>query len=187
MEFLARVIILLILLTPAGIVAIAVWSGVIELGPYRQLIQRIHDFFAGRTAGAVFHNAHLANQLPCTNRAEKDGVPVEFPEYVDRTAQQAKNTVRRISLPEEDLPLGEVRASHCGPLIRQQLTHPTRVSYLPTSALADASTQMGNIDRRGSIQGFAACQRGRLQDHVYYTRLIEWIATSRPQNPRTAR
>jgi hypothetical protein len=52
----------------------------------------------------------------------------EFPEYVDGTAQQAKNTVRRISLPEEDLPLGEVRASHCGPLNRQQLADLTRAN-----------------------------------------------------------
>jgi hypothetical protein len=32
---------------------------------------------------------------------------------------EAKNTVRRISFSEEDLPFGEVRASHCGLLNRQ--------------------------------------------------------------------
>jgi hypothetical protein len=87
-----------------------------ELGRREDFYLDLTGGSSGRTAGAVFHNAHLANQLPCANRAEKDGVPVEFPEYVDRTAQQAKNTVRRISLPEQDLPFGEVRASHCGPL-----------------------------------------------------------------------
>jgi hypothetical protein len=40
------------------------------------------------TTGAVFHN------MPCANRAKKDGVAIEFPEYVDGTAEEAKNTVR---------------------------------------------------------------------------------------------
>ena len=71
-----------------------------------------------RTAGAVFHNAHLPYKLSRANRAEKDGVAIEFPEYVDGTAEEAKNAVRWISFSEEDLPLGEVRASHYGPLNR---------------------------------------------------------------------
>jgi len=33
--------------------------------------------------GAVFHNAHLPYKLPRAHRAEKDGVAIEFPEYVD--------------------------------------------------------------------------------------------------------
>src|SRR5260221_6347925 len=48
---------------------------------------------SGRIAGAVFHNAHLPNKLPRANRAEKNGVAIEFPEYVDGTAEEAKNTV----------------------------------------------------------------------------------------------
>jgi hypothetical protein len=87
---------------------------------------RCEDFYldlAGgssrRTAGAVFHNAHLPYKLSCSNCAEKDGVAIEFPEYVDGTAEEAKNTVCRVSLSEEDLPFGEVRASHGGPLNRQ--------------------------------------------------------------------
>src|SRR5262249_61926813 len=67
-----------------------------------------------RIAGAVFHNAHLPYKLSCANRAEKDGVAIEFPEDVHRTADDAKNTVCRVSLSEEDLPCGEVRASRCG-------------------------------------------------------------------------
>ena len=39
----------------------------------------------------------------------------EFPEYVDGTAEEAKNTVRWISFSEEDFLFGEVRASHCSP------------------------------------------------------------------------
>src|SRR5262249_41106179 len=70
----------------------------------------------GRTARAVFHNAHLPYKLPWANRTEKDGIALEFPEYVDGTTQEAKNTVCRISLSEKDLPFREVRASHCGPL-----------------------------------------------------------------------
>src|SRR5262245_5673145 len=85
-----------------------------------------------RTAGAVFHNAHLPYKLSRANRAEKDGVAIEFPEYVDGTAEEAKNAVRWISFSEEDLPLGEVRASHYGPLNRHTVTDPTR----PTSARA---------------------------------------------------
>jgi hypothetical protein len=69
----------------------------------------------GRTAASVFHNAHLPYKLSCTNRAEKDGVAIEFPKYVDGTAEDAKNTVRGISFSEEDFLFGEVRASHCGP------------------------------------------------------------------------
>jgi len=48
-----------------------------------------------RTAGAIFDNAHLTYKLSRINRAEKDGVAIEFPEYVDNTAKEAKNTVRR--------------------------------------------------------------------------------------------
>jgi hypothetical protein len=118
-----------------------------ELGRREDFYLDLTGGSSGRTAGAVFHNAHLANQLPCANRAEKDGVPVEFPEYVDRTPQQAKNTVRRVSLPEQDLPFGEVRASHCGPLIRQQLPHPTREYYLPTLALAWTPTHTRENER----------------------------------------
>ena len=65
---------------------------------------------------------------PCANRAEKDGVAIEFTEYVDGTAEEAKNTIRRISLSEEDLPFGEVRASHCGPLNRGRPNEGRRLS-----------------------------------------------------------
>ena len=68
----------------------------------------------GRTAGPVFHNAHLSYKLPRPNRAEKDGLAIEFSDNIDGTAEETKNTVRLISLPEEDLPFGKVRASHCG-------------------------------------------------------------------------
>jgi hypothetical protein len=87
-----------------------------ELGRRKDFYLDLAGGSSGRTAGAVFHNAHLPYKLPCANRAEKDGVAIEFPEYVDGTAEEAKNIVRRISLSEEDLPFGEVRASHCGPL-----------------------------------------------------------------------
>ena len=71
---------------------------------------------SGRIAGAVFHNAHLSYELSCTDRAEKDRVAIEVPEYVDGTAKEAKNTVRRISLFEEVLSFGKTRAIHWGPL-----------------------------------------------------------------------
>jgi hypothetical protein len=90
-----------------------------ELGRRKDFYLDLAGGSSGRTARAVFHNAHLPYKLPCANRAEKDGIAIEFPEYVDRTAEEAKNTVRRISLSEEDLPFGEVHASHCGPLKEQ--------------------------------------------------------------------
>src|SRR5262249_37714462 len=90
-----------------------------ELGRREDFYLDLAGGSSGRTAGAVFHNAHLPNKLPCANRAELDGVATEFPEYVDGTADEAKNTIRGISLSEEDLPFGEVRPSHCCPLNRQ--------------------------------------------------------------------
>jgi hypothetical protein len=97
-------------------------------GPWRacDLIEELgwrEDFYldlaggsSGRIAGTVFYNAHLPYKLPCANRAEKDGVAIEVPEYVDGTAKEAKNTVRWISLFEEVLSFGKTRAIHCGPL-----------------------------------------------------------------------
>src|SRR6516165_1938774 len=48
-----------------------------------------------RTAGAIFHNAHFSKKLSYANRAEKDGIAIELPEYIDVTAEQTKNTVCR--------------------------------------------------------------------------------------------
>jgi hypothetical protein len=90
-----------------------------ELGRREDFYLDLAGGSSGRIAGAVFHNAHLPNKLPRANRAEKNGVAIEFPEYVDGTAEEAKNTVRRISLSEEEMPFGELRASHCGPLNRR--------------------------------------------------------------------
>jgi hypothetical protein len=70
----------------------------------------------GRAAGAVFHNAHLPDKLPGAHGAKEDGLAIDFPEYLNGAAENAKNRVRWISLSEEDLPLCEVRASHCSPL-----------------------------------------------------------------------
>jgi hypothetical protein len=80
----------------------------------------------GRTAGPVFHDAHLSYKLPRPNRAEKDGLAIEFSDNIDGTAEQTKNTVRRISLSEEDLAFGEVPASHCDPVNREQSGGPRR-------------------------------------------------------------
>src|SRR5262245_7099949 len=65
---------------------------------------------SGRAAGTVFHNAHLAYKLLCANRAEKDALAIDFPEYLDGTADKAKNMARRVSLFKEDLPFSEVLA-----------------------------------------------------------------------------
>jgi hypothetical protein len=98
-------------------------------GPWRtsNLIEELgwrEDFYldlaggsGSRIAAAVFHDAHLSDKLPHANCAEKDGVAIEFPEHVDGTAEYPKNTVRRISLLEEDLPFGEVHAGHFTPFL----------------------------------------------------------------------
>jgi hypothetical protein len=49
----------------------------------------------------------------CLDLSEKDRVPVDGSEYLHDTFEEAKNAVRRISLPEEDLPFGQVGAIHC--------------------------------------------------------------------------
>ena len=76
--------------------------------------------------GSVFYNAHLSYKLTRANRAEKDGVAIDFPDNIDGTAEETKNTVRRISLSEEDLAFGEVPASHCDPVNREQTGGPRR-------------------------------------------------------------
>ena len=60
-----------------------------------------------------------AKRRPGANGAKEDGLAIDFPEYLNGTAENAKNTVGWISLSEEDLPLCEVRASHCSPLNQQ--------------------------------------------------------------------
>jgi hypothetical protein len=47
----------------------------------------------GRAAGAVFHNAHLPDKLPCANGAKEDGLAIDFPKYVNGAAENSKNTV----------------------------------------------------------------------------------------------
>src|SRR5262245_25685066 len=66
---------------------------------------------SSRAAGTVFHNTHLPDKLPRANRAEKDALAIEFPEYLDGTADKAKNMARRVPLFEEDFPFSEVLAS----------------------------------------------------------------------------
>src|SRR5947208_1652707 len=65
-----------------------------ELGRREDFHLDLASGSSGRTARAVFHDAHLPDKLPRANRAEKDGVAIEFPEYVDDTAEYAKNAVR---------------------------------------------------------------------------------------------
>jgi hypothetical protein len=83
-----------------------------ELGRCEEFCLNLAGGSSGRTAAAVFHNAHLSYNLARAHRAEKDGLAIEFPEYVNGAAEEAKNAVRRIALSEEDLPFGEVRAGH---------------------------------------------------------------------------
>src|SRR5262249_43304087 len=83
-----------------------------ELGRRENFYLDLAGGSSGRAAGAVFHNTHLTYKLPCANRAEKDALAIEFTEYLDGTAANAKNIARRISLFEEDFPFSEVLASH---------------------------------------------------------------------------
>jgi hypothetical protein len=90
-----------------------------QLGRRKNFYLNLAGGSSGRAAGAVFHNAHLPEKLPCANGAKEDGLAIDFPEYVNGAAENAKNTVGWISLSEEDLPLCEVRTSHCSPLNQQ--------------------------------------------------------------------
>jgi ABC transporter substrate binding protein len=108
---------------------------------------------SGRTAGAVFYNAHLPYKLPCANRAEKDGVAIEVLEYVDGTAEEAKHTVRRISLSEEDMPFGEVRANHCGPLNWQQVADPGKLACSHRLAWTPTRTRTISTGSTFAIRG----------------------------------
>jgi hypothetical protein len=129
-------------------------------------LARREDFYldlaggsSGRTAGAVFHNAHLAYELSRANRAKKYGVAIEFPEYVDSTAEQVKNAVRRFSLSEEDLPLGEVRASHCDLFNRRgRLQGPisTRSTILAIRGIQPPSIQSPPSECAFVFWGFAS-------------------------------
>jgi len=108
------------------------------------------DFAGGpsrRTAGAAFHNAHLPYKLSRANGAEKDGIAIEFPEYVDGTAEEAKNAVRRISFSDEDLLLGEVLQVIVVLSIGNSWLTQRKQTSLPTSASMDGSTHTGNIER----------------------------------------
>src|SRR5262249_57716150 len=87
-----------------------------ELGRREDFYFDLAGGSSGRTARAVFHNAHLPNKLPRANRAEKDGIAIELPQYVDGTTKEAKNTVRRISLSAADLHFGAIIPSPLTPL-----------------------------------------------------------------------
>src|SRR6516162_277368 len=54
-----------------------------ELGRREDFYLDLAGGSSRRIAGAVFHNAHLPYILSCANRAEKDGIAIKFPEYVD--------------------------------------------------------------------------------------------------------
>src|SRR5947208_15456252 len=60
-----------------------------ELGRRKDFYLDLAGGPSGRTARAVFHNAHLPYKLPRANRAEKDGIAIECPEYVDGTTEEA--------------------------------------------------------------------------------------------------
>src|SRR5262249_1857804 len=60
-----------------------------ELGRREDFYLHLAGGSRRRTAGAIFHNAHLPYKLSRANRAEKDGVAIEFPEYVRRKTLSA--------------------------------------------------------------------------------------------------
>jgi hypothetical protein len=90
-----------------------------ELGRRENFYLDLAGGASGRAAGTVFHYAHLAYKLPRANRAKEDALAIEFPEYLNSTAEKAKNMVRRVSLSKKDFPFSEVRANHRGPLNQQ--------------------------------------------------------------------
>jgi hypothetical protein len=83
-----------------------------KLGRGKDFHIDLADGSSGCVAGTIFQDAHLTDELPRADRAEQDGLAIEFAEYVDGTAEYAENTIGWISLTEEDLPVGKVRARH---------------------------------------------------------------------------
>src|SRR5262245_5902675 len=121
-----------------------------ELGRREEFYLDLAGGSSRRTAGAIFHNAHLPYKLSRTNRAEKDGVAIEFPEYIDGTPEEAKNTVCRVSLSEEDMLLGEVRAEQRATwlLVYDNVTAPDAVADLLPSAGARVLIKIGRASCR---------------------------------------
>jgi hypothetical protein len=89
-----------------------------ELGRREDFYLDLAGGSSGRIARAVFDNAHLPYELPGTNRAEKDRVALEFPDYVNGTAKEAKNTVGRITLFESTCPLANCARFIVVPVVR---------------------------------------------------------------------
>jgi hypothetical protein len=83
-----------------------------ELGRRENFYLDLAGGSSGRAAGTVLDNTHLAYKLPCANCTEKDALAIGFAEYLDSTADKAKNMARRVCLFEEDLPFSKVFASH---------------------------------------------------------------------------
>ena len=52
-----------------------------ELGRSEEFHLNLAGGLNGRTTRAVFHDAHFADELPRANRAEQDGIAIEFSEY----------------------------------------------------------------------------------------------------------
>jgi hypothetical protein len=57
-----------------------------ELGRSEEFHLNLAGGSNGRTARAVFHDAHFPDELPRANCGEQDGIAIEFSEYVDGTA-----------------------------------------------------------------------------------------------------
>jgi hypothetical protein len=80
---------------------------------------------------------------------------------IDGTAEQTKNTVRRISLSEEDLAFGEVPASHCDPVNREQTGGPRRRCQIIARilrALPSSCVLSGRSGRSLAINRFYAAE-----------------------------
>jgi hypothetical protein len=74
----------------------------------------------GRAARSVFYDAHLPDRLPSTDHAKKDQIAIEFSHHVDKPTDEEKDTIRWITLAEEDLAFGEMHAGHCSPFNLQR-------------------------------------------------------------------
>src|SRR5262249_49421166 len=80
----------------------------------------------------TIHDCHDFHAFPALRRSDPRPATLRHHERrIDEAfrfiqgAEEAKNTVCCFSFSEEDLPFDEVRASHCGPLNRQEPTTPT--------------------------------------------------------------
>jgi len=83
-----------------------------KLGRHKDVHLNLTGCSSRRTARTILHDAYLPDELSGANLTQEDGLAIEFAHYVDGAAEYTKDTVRWISLSEENVPFGKGCAGH---------------------------------------------------------------------------